>query len=87
MNGWASGLPLRFSFDGEGLRVPMFAFYECAVCVLAVWIGITLLFMAYVMFVVFEEGCTIVARKLPEFVHASSWRIGRRRVAIESRKP
>jgi hypothetical protein len=56
----------------------MFAIYECAVCVLAVWIGMALLFMAYVMFVVFEKGRTIVARKLPEFVHASSWRIGRR---------
>jgi len=77
-NGWASGLPLRFSFDGKGLRVPMFAIYECAVCVLAVWIGMALLFMACVMFVVFEKGRTIVARKLPEFVHASSWRIGRR---------
>jgi hypothetical protein len=65
----------------------MFAIYECAACVLVVWIGMALLFMAYVMSVVFEEGCTIVARKLPEFIRASSWRIGRRRVAIEFRKP
>jgi hypothetical protein len=65
----------------------MFAIYECAACVLVVWIGMAFLFMAYVMFVVFEEGCTIVARKLPEFIRVSSWRIGRRRVAIESRKP
>jgi hypothetical protein len=65
----------------------MFAIYECAAYVLAVWIGMTLLFMAYVMFVVLKEGCTIVARKVPELVHASPWRIGRQRVAIESRKP
>jgi hypothetical protein len=65
----------------------MFAIYECAACVLVVWIGMAFLFMAYVMFVVFEEGCTIVARKLPEFIRVSSWRLGRWRVAIESRKP
>ena len=65
----------------------MFAIYECAACVAVVWIGMTFLFMAYVMFVVFEEGCTIVAQKLPELVHASSWCIGRGRVAIETHKP
>jgi hypothetical protein len=65
----------------------MFAIYECAACVLVVWIGMALLFMAYVMFVILEKGCTIVARRLPEFLRASSCRIGRRQVAMESRKP
>ncbi len=65
----------------------MFAIYECAACVLVVWISMTLLFMACAMFLAIQERRTVVARTLPELVHASPWRIGRRRVAIESRKP
>jgi hypothetical protein len=65
----------------------MFAVYECAACVAVVWIGMTLLFMACAMFLAIQERCTVVRLMLTELVHASPWRIGRRRVAIESRKP
>jgi hypothetical protein len=50
----------------------MFIIAEYAVCVLAVWIGMTMLFMAYVMVLALQEGCTLVARKLPIIVHGSS---------------
>ena len=85
-NGWASGLPLRFSFDGKGLRVPMFAIYECAVCVLAVWIGMTLLFMACAVFLVLAEGCSIAEPKIYDHTGMGIPLIGRW-LAVGTREP
>jgi hypothetical protein len=42
----------------------MFIVYECAVCVLVVALGMTLLFTACVMFLVLVEGGSILAHTL-----------------------
>ena len=75
-----------FGFDGQELRVSMFIISEYAVCVLAVWIGMTLLFMASVMFLALGEGCIIVARKLQELTSGTIPLIGRQ-TAVESQEP
>jgi predicted CDP-diglyceride synthetase/phosphatidate cytidylyltransferase len=62
----------------------MFEVYECAACVLVLWFGMTLLFMACVMFLALQEGCTMVAHRLPDLM-ASSFRLIGRRLAIEPR--
>jgi hypothetical protein len=49
-----------------------------------VWIGMTLLFMAFVMFLALQACCTMVARKLPDLT-TSSFRMIGRRLAIELR--
>jgi hypothetical protein len=71
------GLSLRFRFDGQGLKVQMFAIYECAACVLAVWIGMTLLFLGCVMFLVLIEGCTILVQTLRKVTYGEIPLIGR----------
>lgn len=52
----------------------MFAIYECAACILIVWIGMTLLFIASVVFLVLVESCTIVVRKLADLTRAATFR-------------
>jgi len=65
----------------------MFIISEYVACVFAVWVGMTLLFMASVMFLAFQEGFSRVVRMLPEFVYPSFLYPGRRRVAVGSRVP
>jgi|GEM_PF-3553455 len=62
----------------------MLTIYECVACVLVLWFGMTLLFMACVMFLALQEGCTMVARKFPNLT-TSSFRLIGRRLAIELR--
>jgi hypothetical protein len=62
----------------------MFAIYECAACILIVWIGMALLFMACVVFLVLEEGYTIAERKIYDLTRMGIPLIGRR-LAIEPR--
>jgi hypothetical protein len=64
----------------------MFAIYECAGCVLAVWIGMTLLFMACVVFLVLEEGCSIAERKIYDLTRMGIPLIGRW-LAVGTREP
>ena len=56
----------------------MFIIYEYAACVLVAWIGTTMLFAACVMFLAFEEACTIGARKLQMLKNGEIPLIGRR---------
>jgi hypothetical protein len=63
----------------------MFIIYEYATCVLAVVIGATLLFAACVMYLVFKEGCTILAQSLQKLTHGTTGLMGR--WASESREP
>ncbi len=49
----------------------MFVLYECAVCLLAVAIGVTLLFTVYVMFLGLKEGGSILAQASRKFVHGA----------------
>jgi len=63
----------------------MFIISEYVACVFAVWIGMTLLFMACVVFLALEEGCTVLARKLPDLTSSDIPLIGRW-AAAESRK-
>jgi hypothetical protein len=49
----------------------MYIIYEWAVCLLAVAIGVTLLFTVYVMFLVLKEGGSILAQTSRKFVHGA----------------
>ncbi len=49
----------------------MFIIYECAVCLLAVAIGVTLLFTVYVMLLGLKEGGSILAQTSLKFVHGA----------------
>ncbi len=64
----------------------MFTISEYAVCVLAVWIGMTLLFIPCVMFLVLIEGGRILAETLHKLIYDDIPLI-RRRTAVESREP
>jgi hypothetical protein len=64
----------------------MFIISEYAVCVLAVWIGMTLLFIPCVMFLVLIEGCSILPQILRKRTHGDIPLIGRR-TAVEPREP
>jgi hypothetical protein len=64
----------------------MFIIYEYAACLFAVLLGATLLFATCVMFLVLQEGGSIVARTWQELTHGTPWLTGRR-VAAEPREP
>jgi len=64
----------------------MFIISEYAVCVLAVWTSMTLLFMACLMFLALGEGCVIAARKLHGLTN-SDIPLLERWTAAEPRKP
>jgi hypothetical protein len=64
----------------------MFIIYEYTACLLAVVLGATLLFAICVLFLVLQEGGSMVARLWPELRHGAPWLMGRR-VAAEPREP
>jgi hypothetical protein len=64
----------------------MFIIYEYAACLFAVLLGATLLFAACVMFLLLQEGGSIVARTWQELTHDTPWLTGTR-VAAEPREP
>jgi len=64
----------------------MFIISEYVACVLAVWVGMTLLFMAGVMFLALEAGCTIAERKLYDLTRMGVPRLGRW-LAVGVREP
>lgn len=64
----------------------MFIISEYFVCVLAVCIGMTLLFMACVTFLALKEGCTMLARKLLDLTTSDIPLIGRW-LAVGTREP
>ena len=64
----------------------MFIISEYAVCVLAVWTGMTLLFMACVIFLVLIEGGRVLAQTLHKLIYDDIPLIGRQ-TAVESQEP
>jgi hypothetical protein len=64
----------------------MFIILEYAVCVLAVWTGMTLLFMASLMFLALGEGYVMAARKVHGLTNSDIPLLGRW-TAAEPRKP
>ena len=64
----------------------MFIISEYAACLFAVLLGVTLLFAVCVMFLVLQEGGSIVARTWQELTHGAPWLMGRR-VAADPREP
>lgn len=63
----------------------MFVIYEYATIVLVASIGMTLLFTACVMFLVFKERCTILVQTLRKLTHGATGLMGR--WATEPREP
>jgi hypothetical protein len=63
----------------------MFIIYEYATCVLVVALGMTLLFAACVMYLVFKEGCTVLAQTMRKLTRGATGLMGR--WASESREP
>jgi len=63
----------------------MFIIYEYAACLLAVLFGATVLFAVCMLFLVLQEGGSIVARTWQELTHGATWLMGRR-VAAEPRE-
>jgi len=49
----------------------MFIIYECAVCLLSVAMGVTLLFTVCAMFLVLKQGGSILAQTSRKFVHGA----------------
>lgn len=66
--------------------MPIFNISEYAVGVLAVCIGMTLLFMAWVIFLVLTEGGHVLAQTLDKLIYDEIPLIGRR-TAVESQEP
>jgi len=64
----------------------MFIISEYVACVFAVWIGMTLLFMATLMFLALEAGCTIAERKIYGLTRMGVPMIGRW-LAVGTREP
>ncbi len=62
----------------------MFIIYECAVCLLSVAIGVTLLFTVCAMFLVLKEGGSILAQTSRKFVHGAI-QLNERWMAAKSR--
>lgn len=62
----------------------MFIIYEYAAWVLVVVLGMTLLFAACVTYLVFKEGCTILAQTLHKPTHGATGLV--ERWASESRE-
>ena len=64
----------------------MFALYECAACVVAVMVGSTLLFGAWVMVILTIEGARFMTRTWQELTLGATRMIGRWMV-VEPREP
>ena len=55
----------------------MYFIYECATCVLVATIGMALLFTVCAIFLVLEEGCSVVRRKFQELTNSDIPLLGR----------